>query len=435
MLGAWLWMQRVEYDWPVSTLIHRLRQALSTALAPEIGEVLLPILTPVLTENVVHLRVPNALWATAAQQFALPAIELWLAHEGEGAGLTAMVVDTDATPTEAAAVSNRARTFETFLEDPGNQIALASCRRVVEQPGLEHNPLFLHGPAGCGKTHLLRAVVHEYRIMLGDESALWIDGPEFVASGAQDLARRTFVAGENDGLRGQLEQAAVIVLDNIDALSGRDLAQEELFHVMNAALDRGAQLLFAGRQAPRKLSGFTDRLTSRLAWGLTVGLDLPHLETRVALVRRVAGSALTGSDATALTALVEAQAPDMTQALSLADRLSRGGVDLNVAVPATQASFERIVQAVADRFELRPSDLASKRRHAEIVQARGLALLLGRRLTNYSLDALGGMVGGRDHTTVMHAVRSTEARVAADPELQRAISELTRLVLTPQKRY
>ncbi len=432
MLGGWLWMQRMEHARPVPTLINRLRQALAAALTPEIGEVLLPVLTPVLVENVVHLRVPNALWAAAAQQFALPLVELWLSHEA--GGMAAVVVDVDATPTEAPSASNRARTFETFLEDPGNQIALASCRRVVEQPGLEHNPLYLHGPSGCGKTHLMRAVVHEYRIMLGEESALWIDGPEFVATGAQDLARRTFAAGENDGLRGQLEQAAVIIIDNIDALSGRDLAQEELFHVMNAALDRGAQLLFAGRQAPRKLTGFTDRLASRLAWGLTVGLDLPHLETRVALVRRVAGVALSASDAAALTALVDAQAPDMTQALILADRLARGGLDLSVAAPRTHASFERIVQVVADRFDLRPADLASKRRHAEIVQARGLALLLGRKLTNYSLDALGGMVGGRDHTTVMHAVRSTEARVAADPELQRALSELTRQVLTPEKR-
>ena len=416
----------------MTTLINRLRSALTADLPPEVAEVLLPVLNPILAENCVQVRVPNALWAAVAEQFALPAVVRWLAHAAPG--FTATVVDLDGTPPEAPAISNRTRTFEAFLEDPGNQIALASCRRIVEQPGLEHNPLYLHGPAGCGKTHLLLAIIHEYRQMLGDDSAVWIDGPEFVATGAQDLARRAFASGESDGLRGQLDQAAVILVDNIDALGGRDLAQEELFHVMNTALDRGAQLVFAGRQAPRKLTGFTDRLASRLAWGLTVGLDIPHLETRVAVVRRVAGTALAGVDAAALTALVEAQAPDMTQALILADRLTRGGIDLTAIAPLAQASFDRIVQAVAERFDLRPADLASKRRHAEIVQARGLALLLGRKLTKYSLDALGGMVGGRDHTTVMHALRSTEARVAADPELQRAVSELTRQVLAADKR-
>ena len=416
----------------MSSLINRLRNALAADLAPEVAEVLLPVLNPVLVENSVHMRVPNALWAAVAQQLALPAIERWLEHASPGT--KAKVIDLDGTPPEAPAITNRTRTFEAFLEDPGNQIALASCRRIVEQPGLEHNPLYLHGPSGCGKTHLLLAIVHEYRLMLGDESAVWIDGPEFVATGAQDLARRAFAPGESDGLRGLLDQAAVIVVDNVDALSGRDLAQEELFHVMNTALDRGAQLVFAGRLAPRKLTGFTDRLASRLAWGLTVGLDVPHLETRVALVRRVAGTAMIGVDAAVLTALVDAQAPDMTQALILADRLTRGGVDLTATAAPVQASFDRIVQAVAERFDLRPGDLASKRRHTEIVQARGLALLLGRKLTNYSLDALGGMVGGRDHTTVMHALRSTEARVAADPELQRAVSELTRQVLAADKR-
>ncbi len=411
----------------MSDLTTRLRSALAADLTPELAEILLPVIHLAPASAQVHLRVPNALWAMVAHQFALPAAERWLAHAAPG--ISALIVDLDGTPAEAPSAISRTRTFDGFLEDPGNQIALAACRRVVEQPGLEHNPLYLHGPAGCGKTHLLRAVAHDYRQMLGDESAVWVDGPEFVATGAQDLARRAFAPGENAGLRGQLDRAAVILIDNVDALGARDLAQEELFHVVNAALDRGVQLVFAGRQPPRKLAGFTDRLASRLAWGLTVGLDAPHVETRVALVRRIAGAALSGVDAAVLTALVDAQAPDMTQALILADRLTRGGVDLKPVAPAATASFDRIVQAVADRFGLRPADLASKRRHAEIVQARGLALLLGRRLTGHSLDALGGMVGGRDHTTVLHALRTTEARVAADPELLRAVNELTRAVL------
>lgn len=413
-------------------LTTRLRSALAADLPPEVAEILLPVLHLTPSDQGIHLRVPNALWAAVAQQLALPSAERWLAHAAPGT--RAQVIDLDLTPAEAPSASNRARTFEAFLEDPGNQIALAACRRVVEQPGLEHNPLYLHGPDGCGKTHLLRAIAHEYRQMLGDEAAVWIDGPEFVATGAQDLARRAFAPGESDGLRGQLDQAAVILVDGIDALGGRDLAQEELFHVVNAALDRGAQLVFAAKSSPRKLAGFTDRLASRLAWGLTVGLDVPHLETRVALVRRVAGTAVAAVDAGALTALVDAQAPDMTQALILADRLTRGGIDLTATAPTGGASFDRIVQAVADRFGLRPGDLAGKRRFAEVVQARGLALLLGRRLTSHSLDALGGMVGGRDHSTVLHALRATEARVAADPELQRAVSELTRTVLASGSR-
>ena len=412
----------------VSDPAQRLRSALAADLPPEVAEVLLPLL-------VIHpgeggsltLAAPNALWATVARLYALPAAERWATRAADG--LRMQVVDLDATPAEPPASDDRPRTFADFLEDPGNQIALAACRRVVEQPGLEHNPLYLHGPTGCGKSHLLAAIAGEYRLMLGEESAIMLDGPEFVADGAQELARRA-----TDGLRARLDAAAVIVLDGVDALAGRDLAQEELFHVVNAALDRGAQLVFAARQAPRRLPDFTERLASRLAWGLTVGLDAPHLETRVALVRRIAGPAVAGVNPAEITALVEAQAPDMHQAVILAERLRRGGVDLAARSKPANASFDRIVQVVAERCGLRPGDIASKRRHSEIVHARGLALLLGRRLTDHSLDALGGMVGGRDHSTVLHALRSTEARVSADPDLQRTVAELTQRVLAPDPR-
>lgn len=399
----------------------RLSSALAADLPVELAEILLPTISVLSDHLGLALTVPNALWAAVVREHALPAAERWAARAAPGISLR--IIDLDQTPAEAPTQERRERLFADFLEDPGNQLALAACRRVVEEPGLEHNPLYLHGPAGCGKSHLLAAVAGEFRAMLGDSAAVLLDGPGFVAVAAQELARRA-----TDGLRARLEAAAVILIDGCDALAGRDLAQEELFHVVNAALDRGAQLLISGRVAPRRLPGFTERLASRLGWGLTVGLDAPHLETRVALVRRIAGPAATATTAAELTALVEAQAPDMHQAVILAERLRRGGVHLAARAPAV-ASFDVIVQAVADHFTLRAGDLTGKRRHAEVVQARGIALLLGRRLTSHSLEALGGMVGGRDHTTVLHALRTTELRVAADPQLQRAVHELSQQVL------
>jgi chromosomal replication initiator protein len=408
-------------------LCQRLRNALAADLPPELSEVLLPLLTVTADDRGrLTLGVPNAPWALVATTHALPAAERWAARAAPGTSIS--VIDRDLTPAEDPRRNLVAQTFGDFLEDPGNQIALAACRRVVENPGLEHNPLYLHGPAGSGKSHLLAAVAADYRQMLGEDAAIQLDGAEFVASAAQELARRA-----SDGLRERLAAAAVILVDGIDPLAERALAQEELFHVVNAALDRGAQLVFAARNPPRRLSGFTERLTSRLAWGLTVGLDAPHLETRVALVRRIAGETVERTDVTELTALIEAQAPDMHQAVILAERLRRGGIEL-AATRAKATSFDRIVQVVAEDCGLRPGDIASKRRHSEVVAARGLALLLARRLTSHSLDALGGMVGGRDHTTVMHALRSTEARLAADPELQRRLTELTRRVLAPDGR-
>lgn len=408
---------------------QRLRSALRAELAPEVAEILLEVLTVRQDPDAMSLLVPNAAWAQVARSLALPGAKRWA--ERALPGVAVRVVDLDTTTPVALAYSAKWHQFFDFLADPGNQIALATCRRVVEQPGLEHNPLFLHGPAGCGKTHLLQAVCGEYRQMLGADAAVLLTGTEFVASGAQELSQRSSDSAPEGSLRRRLEAAAVIALDGMDALGGRDLAQEELFHIINAALDRGAQLLFTARQPPRRLPQFTERLASRLAWGLTVGLDAPHLETRVALVRRIAGSALNNADTGQVTALVEAQAPDMHQAVILAERLRRGGIELAAASRPAGAGFDRIVQVVADHFSLRPGDLTGQRRHSEIVHARGLALLLGRRLTGHSMESLGGMVGGRDHTTVLHALRSTEAKLAADPTLQRTLDELTRRVLAP----
>ncbi len=426
-------MQRVEHAFTVAELpsepSQRLRSALAADLPPVLAEVLLGVLTIRADAAGLALTVPNAIWAAVARQHALPAAERWAVRAAPGTAIR--VVDLDGTPLEPPPAEGTPGTFDGFLEDPGNQLALAACRRVVQNPGLEHNPLYLHGPAGSGKSHLLQAVAADYRQMLGDDAALLIDGPDFVAAGAQELARRTEEAPPEGGLRARIETAAVILIDGIDALAGRQLAQEELFHVVNGALDRGAQLVFAGRQPPRRLGDFTERLASRLAWGLTVGLDAPHLETRVALVRRIAGTAVSGADPAQITALVEAQAPDMHQAVILAERLRRGGVDLALRSRPAAAGFDRIVQVVAERFALRPGDIGSKRRHSEVVFARGIALLLGRRLTGHSLEALGGMVGGRDHTTVLHALRTTEVKVAADPDLQRTLAELTQRVLAP----
>ena len=409
--------------------VQRLRSALTAELAPEIAEILLEILVIRQDPDGVSLQVPNAAWTHVIRNLALPSAMRWA--ERALPGVAVRVVELDAAAPVVPAYGAKAHVFTDFLADPGNQIAFATSRRVVEQPGLEHNPLFLHGPAGCGKSHLLQAICGEYQKMLGPDAAVLLTGSEFVASGAQELSQRSGDRAPDGSLRRRLDAAAVIGLDGVDALGGRDLAQEELFHIINGALDRGVQLLFAARHPPRRLPHFTERLASRLAWGLTVGLDAPHLETRVALVRRIAGNALNQADIAQITALVEAQAPDMHQAVILAERLRRGGIELAAASRPAGAGFDRIVQVVADHFSLRPGDLTGQRRHSEIVHARGLALLLGRRLTGHSMESLGGMVGGRDHTTVLHALRSTEAKIAANPTLQLTLDELTRRVLAP----
>ena len=154
---------------------------------------------------------------------------------------------------------------------------------MCAEPGLTHNPLYLHGPAGSGKSHLLHATAHEYRSLLDEDSVVIMEGPSFVARHAQQLAERT-----ETPLRQRLEAAALICIDGIDALADRSLAQEECFHLINRALDNGQQLVLTGQHAPAKLAHFEERLKTRLAWGLAVAVETPRTETRLAYCKNSA---------------------------------------------------------------------------------------------------------------------------------------------------
>ena len=389
-------------------------QALAQALPKELAEVLLPPLRLRANASRLIVAVPNAIWRDVFQELAAEHLRGLLKPKG----LSLQVIC-------RLDVANRSTTsdqrFTSFLQDPGNQLALTACRRAVEAPGLEHNPLYLHGPAGCGKSHLLTAIAAEYRSMLDEHAVVAFTGSDFVAREAQRLAERG-----SSPLRQRLDKAALIIIDAVDALANRALAQEELFHLINSALERGQQLVITGSAAPRKLAGFEDRLISRLAWGLSVAVEPPHAETRLALLRRLCDQAANDIPADELVRLVDTFAPDMHQVVKLAERIREGD---RPGASADYASFDRIVQVVAERANLRPGDLSSKRRHREVAQARQIALLLGRRLTGHSLDALGGMIGGRDHSTVLYSIRQAEERVASDPALQRDVAEMTQKIL------
>lgn len=396
-------------------LIADATEHLRSALPAPLHDVLLPALRLRVVGNRLVALLTNLAWLDVFQTHAAESLRTWSRSRG---------LDLDAAArsgAEVEAAGGSGQRFADFLRDPGNQLALTASRRVVEAPGLEHNPLYLHGPPGCGKSHLLSAVAAEFRQMLGEHAVVAFDGPSFVARDAQQLAERG-----STPLRLALSHAAVVIVDQVEALAGRTLAQEELFHLINSCLERGQQLVFAGAEAPRKLPGFEDRLVTRLGWGLAVAIEPALAETRLGLLRRLAGPAAEDLEPSEIARLVDTLAPDMQQVTRLAERLREGE---RVSVGTDMASFDRILQVVAEHYDLRPSDIAGKRRLREVAQARQMTLLLGRRLTAHSLVALGGMVGGRDHSTVLYSIRQAEERLVAEPELQRAVAELTQKIL------
>ncbi len=398
------------------TAVAPLTRELARATAPELWEVLSPTIQWRSAAGKLIAVFPNQVWRDVFREHAAEIARRFLRTRELGLNLVCR-------QEAVATIDSGGQRFGTFLTEPGNQLALTACRRAVEAPGLEHNPLYLHGPAGCGKSHLLSAIGAEYRMLLGDSAAVQFSGPGFVAKEAQQLSER----GDTP-LRRRLEEAAVLIIDDLDALAHRQLAQEELFHLINRGLERGQQLVFAGRHSPRKLPGFEDRLVTRLGWGLAVGIEPPHSETRLALLRQLAGDSIADTDPAELARWIDTIAPDMHAVVMLASRIADGerpgsgsGSDI--------ASFDRILQVVADHCGLRPGDIAGKRRHRAVAQARQLALLLGRRLTGHSLEALGGMVGGRDHSTVLYGIRQAQERHDRDPAFARQLTALTQVIL------
>lgn len=394
----------------MSDQAEQVRAELARTLPPEIAEVLLPALRLRVSGGRLYAVLPNRIWLEAFRQVANEAAE----RAALAAGLSLSVAAREDAAAEIA------RTLDGFAEDPGNQLALAACRLVVREPGMAHNPLYLHGPAGTGKSHLLAAVAAEFSASSGADGAALCSGDEFVARWAQALAGR-----EAHPLKDLLRSAALFACDGIDALAGRQLAQEQFFLLVNEALERGQQVVVSGRLPPHRLPEFEERLATRLGWGLTVALEPPLLETRIVVLRRLSQTAAE-MDPGEIATLVETWAADMNAVADLAARLELG--ERPGAAGAEEASFDRILQAVAARYGVRPGDITGAGRVRQVARARQAALLLGRRLTGHGLVALGGMVGGRDHSTVLYGIRQAEERAAEDADFARELAEITREV-------
>lgn len=312
----------------------------------------------------------------------------------------------------------RLRTFATFLTDPGNEFAISAARRVAESPGSEWNPFVIHGPSGCGKTHLLQAISHEVSRLGGMSSVLVLPMADFAAD----------LAGDPQGViakvRSSLDSAAVLGLDGIDVLSDLPLAQEACYSLINQSLDEGRQVIVTSLLAPKLIATLESRLLTRLMAGLLVSIDAPLIETRSAYLRSLIGTRFDQQDPERLQEILKTRVFTMRQVEDLARRLDAGE---RLAAPL--AALDAIVRVVAASYQIRPEDLTSASRERACSQARQTALLLARRLTNYSLVGLGSMTGGRDHSTVIYAVRTAEKRAMDDPTYAALLETLSQKAL------
>ena len=330
-------------------------------------------------------------------------------------------------------------TFESFVIGPGNQLAQAASVAVSSQPGKSYNPLFIHGNVGLGKTHLLQAVCQQVLERQPDARILYLSCDSFIHQFI-----RSVESNDTSEFRHRFRGVDMLLIDDIHFLAGRDRTQEEFFHTFNTLHQQQKQIILSADCSPSEIPELEDRLVSRFNWGLVARVEKPCYETRVAILRkksRMRGLDLPDDVICYIAAKVENNTRELEGAITKLqgmNLLTDGGeIDLDLAKLALgdsgpseerRITIQHILDQVTKYFAIKPADLQSKKRHKSIVFPRQICMFLARRHTRYSLQEVGGYFGGRDHTTVLHAVRVIEQGMAADPETARQVNHLDALL-------
>ena len=324
--------------------------------------------------------------------------------------------------------------FTNFVEGKSNQLARAAAQRVSEKPGSEYNPLFLYGDTGLGKTHLMHAVGNQIRKNNLDAKIIYVHSERFVA----DMVKALQLNAIADFKR-VYRNVDALLIDDIQFFAGKEKSQEEFFHTFNSLLEGGQQIILTSDRYPKEIDNMEDRLKSRFGWGLTVRLEPPELETRVAILinkAQAAGVDLKRDCAFFIAQKVRSNVRDLEGALKrvLANAHFFGQpINLDfvretlrdlIAVHDRQISLDNIQRMVADYFKIKISDLLSKRRNRSVARPRQVAMALCKELTDHSLPEIGEAFGGRDHTTVLHACRKIKELCDTDLSIRDDYSNL-----------
>lgn len=331
-------------------------------------------------------------------------------------------------------------TFATHVEGKSNQVARAAARQVGENPGVAYNPLFIYGGVGLGKTHLMQAAGNHMLSHRPDANIAYVHSERFVADMVKALQHNTI----NDFKR-LYRGLDALLIDDIQFFVGKERSQEEFFHTFNALVESGHQVIITADRFPKELTGVEERLISRFASGLTVSIEPPELETRVAILinkARQEGAALQEDVAFFIAKRVRSNVRELEGALRrVLASASFTGRPLDVALVGDSLkdllSFqERLVtmnniqKTVAEYFKIRIADLHAKSRSRQVARPRQIAMALSKELTDHSLPEIGEAFGGRDHTTVLHACRKIAELSSKDPRVQEDYNNLLRTLTT-----
>lgn len=326
--------------------------------------------------------------------------------------------------------------FENFVFGPNNRLAHAAAVAVSDNPGQAYNPLFIHGDVGLGKTHLLQAICLKIREARPDAVMHYVSCDGFISDFMNSVQ-----SGQMSAFRHRFRDVDMLVIDDIHFLAKRDRTQEEFFHTFNTLYQARKQIVLSCDAPPEEIPDLEDRLVSRFNWGLVTKIDAPCYETRVAIVKKKAQLRrvdLPDDVVCHIAAQIDSNIRELEGAIvkiQILASVEKRPIDLELAQTALGGSPQRvgrrptvdaIINVVTDFFSVKRTDLLGKRRHKSISLPRQVCMYLARKETPHSLEEIGAHFGGRDHTTVMHAVRTIEAKTLEDSQFASVVQSLVR---------
>ena len=335
---------------------------------------------------------------------------------------------------------NPCYTFSNFVEGKSNQLAHAAALQVAENPGGSYNPLFIYGGVGLGKTHLMHAVGNALLEKKPNARVVYLHSERFVA----DMVKALQLNAMSEFKRFYRFVDALLI-DDIQFFAGKTQSQEEFFHTFNALLEGQQQIIITSDRYPKEIDGLEERLRSRFGWGLTVGVEPPELETRVAILMKKAdevGVVLPHDTAFFIAQRIRSHVRDLEGALKRViaqSTFTNTAIDIDLvkntlkdllALQDKLVSITNIQSTVAEYYKIKTSDLMAKRRNRSVARPRQMAMALAKELTNHSLPEIGDAFGGRDHTTVLHACRKIRELRDSSADMREDYKKLLRALTT-----
>lgn len=324
--------------------------------------------------------------------------------------------------------------FENFVVGPSNRFAFAAAQAVAEAPAKNYNPFFIYGAVGLGKTHLLQSITHEISRKYPDLKICYLSSEQFTNELINSIRHKSA-----DAFRQKYRSIDVLLIDDIHFIAGKESTQEEFFHTFNVLHDHRKQIIICSDRPPKEIAHLEERLVSRFSWGLITDIQPPDYETRIAILKKkleleavsVPDDVITFIASQIKTnirelegALLRVVAYSLLEEKTINLSLAKSVLKDMVKETVKTISVEMVQKEVAEFYNLSVADLKNKTRHKNIIIPRQVAMYLSRKLTHHSLPEIGAAFGGKDHTTILHAVKKVEETLLKDEQIRKIVETL-----------